>query len=129
DVRLPQAELLQERRDLLHLLRRGGEHVRVSALLELDQNGRELDQLAGRPEDDQDHEARRARASSKRPRHIPRPWPTAYSGVATASVASSRGVRPARTPSAAAATPQPASATGATSGRRSAATATAALAG
>src|SRR5439155_553796 len=85
--------------------------------------------LAGRPEDDQDHEARRARASSNRPRHIPRPCPTAYSGVATASVASSRGVRPARTPNAAAATPQPASATGASSGRRAAATATAALAG
>ena len=129
DVRLAQSELLEERRDLLHLLPGGREQVLVPALVESEQDRCKLDQLTRRAEDDDDHGASRARTISASPRHIPIPCATAYNGVATASVASSRDVLPARAPYAAAATPHPATAAGMTAGRRNAALASAALNG
>src|SRR5207244_2263892 len=75
-VGLAQAELRQEAGDLLHLLAGRREDVGTAALVEAQQHRRQLDQLAGRPEDDEDH-----RSSSYRPRHIPAPWATAYTGV------------------------------------------------
>jgi hypothetical protein len=70
---LPQSELLEEGRDLLHLLSRGRERVAVSARVDAEENGRQLDQLARRSEDDEDHE----RNSSTTPRHIPIACPSA----------------------------------------------------
>jgi hypothetical protein len=40
----------------------------MAALVEPEQHRRQLDQLAGRSEDDEDH-----RSSSSRPRHMPSP--------------------------------------------------------
>ncbi len=81
EVGLPQPELRRGRRGICcDLLAGRREHVAVPALLEPEEHGRELDQLAGRPEDDEDHAAplaRRCRARSARPRHIPAPWATA----------------------------------------------------
>ena len=76
EIGLPQPELLEKARDLLDLLAGGREHVAVSAVLEPQEDGRELDQLPRRAEDDEDHGApfaRRCRARSARPRHIPAP--------------------------------------------------------
>ena len=66
EIGLAETELLEERRDLLHLLARRREQVGMTALVEAEQHGRQLDQLARRAEDDEDHSARDpARASSE----------------------------------------------------------------
>jgi hypothetical protein len=80
DVGLAEAELVEKRRDLLHLLPGRREQVAVAALVEPKQHRSELDQLAGRPEDDEDHAcaaARRRRSRSQSPRHMPAPWASA----------------------------------------------------
>ena len=80
-----QPELLEEAGDLLHLLAGRREHVVMAALVEAEQHGRELDQLARRAEDDEDHRAAAPRSSSNAPRHMPAPCAAAYSGVTVAS--------------------------------------------
>src|SRR4029078_10998612 len=84
-VRLPEPELLEKTGDLLDLLAGRGEDVGMAALVQSQQDRRQLDQLPGRAEDDQDH-----RRSSPAPRHIPSAWPSAYTGVTVASTSTSR---------------------------------------
>ena len=76
-VRGGEPELLEQRRDLLHLLGGGHAHVGVAALPQTVEHRRQLDQLARRPVDDADHLSgmRRAlaAASSAAPRHMPAP--------------------------------------------------------
>ena len=130
EVGLPQAELLQERGDLLHLLPGRREHVGMTALVEAKQHRRELDQLARRAEDDEDHRAVPPRSSSKAPRHIPSAMSDRVErrhGCEDCDLASrpagvQRRTRPPRGHSRA-------RAAGASAGRRSAATVNAALSG
>ena len=87
EIGLAEPELLEEGRDLLHLLTGGRQHVAMAAPVEPEQHRRELDQLPGRSEDDEDHEARaiRSLAASASPRHMPAPWATAYTGARAAN--------------------------------------------
>src|SRR5882672_356732 len=132
-VRLPKAELIQEERDLLHLLAGGREDVGVAALLQPEQHGRELDQLAGRPEDDEDHAfsvlASRWRASTARARHTPTPCATAYTGDSAANEAVSNTGRLARNTTTTPPPTETATMTGRKSGRRKTRRARAALSG
>jgi hypothetical protein len=77
DVRLRQIEQVEQSRDLLDLLagRRG--HVAAAALPDPDEKRGELDQLAGRSIDDEDHVLSRSRSIISAPRHMPAPWATA----------------------------------------------------
>ena len=131
DVRLTEPELLEECRNLLDLLSGRREEVPVPALVQAEQDGRELDQLARRPEDDEDHEASagRVRVRIASPRHIPAPCAAAYTGASSATDTVSKTVRPDAAATAPAAAPVPRASAGTSLGRRSETSASAALTG
>ena len=76
------------RRDLLHLLAGRGQE-RCPRSSQPGQHRRELDQLAGRPVDDEDHERRPDRQHGAR--HIPAPWAPAYTGASAPNETTSTG--------------------------------------
>jgi hypothetical protein len=77
DVRLGEAQLLQERRDLLDLLGRRRTRVIAAAGAQPRQHGSELDQLARRSVDDKNHLRSRFETMRARPRHMPAPCASA----------------------------------------------------